>query len=159
MPRLGRARPHRPLIRGAVLPVGALVAGSASTSSVGTTTASVTSTDASGGTAPYTYQWQRSLTSGSGFSNVSSATSLTLNDTGLTDGTTYYYRLVFTDAALATATSNETTAKTYVAVTNANLYFSPYNWYSNGGGALAANNVKGSSTYALSNTPGAYLKF
>ena len=46
-----------------------------------------------------------------------------------------------------------------LAVTNSNVYFSPYNWGSDGGGALAANNIKGSSTYGQSNTPGAYAKF
>lgn len=46
-----------------------------------------------------------------------------------------------------------------VAVTNSTIFFSPFNWYSDGGGSMAANNVKGSSTYALSNNPGAYLKF
>lgn len=47
---------------------------------------------------------------------------------------------------------------TVVPVTDAKAYFSPGNWYSDGGGSYGTNNVKGSSTYALTNTPGAYLK-
>lgn len=46
-----------------------------------------------------------------------------------------------------------------IAVTNANLFFSPYNWFSDGGGAMASTNIKASSTYAQTNAPGAYLKF
>jgi lysophospholipase L1-like esterase len=46
-----------------------------------------------------------------------------------------------------------------VAVTNANLFFSPYNVYSDGGGAMGASNIKGSSTYALMVNTGAYFKF
>lgn len=44
-------------------------------------------------------------------------------------------------------------------VTDANIYFSPYNWKSDGGGSMQSNNVNASSTYALSNNTGAYLKF
>lgn len=44
-------------------------------------------------------------------------------------------------------------------VTNPQLFWSPYNWYSDGVGAMADTNVKAGSTYAQSNTPGAYLKF
>ena len=43
-------------------------------------------------------------------------------------------------------------------VTDPNLFFSPYNWFSDGAGALQSNNVNASSTFARSNTPGAYLK-
>jgi hypothetical protein len=46
-----------------------------------------------------------------------------------------------------------------VAVTDSHLFFSPSNWYSDGGGALQANNVKGSSTYAVTNNTGAFVKF
>lgn len=44
-------------------------------------------------------------------------------------------------------------------VTNTNIFFSPYNWFSDGAGSMQANNVKGSSTYAWSNNRGAYLRF
>lgn len=89
-----------------------LTSGDPSVTSYGLTIATVTSSAASGGTSPYTYQWQRSTTSGSGFSDVSGATSLTLNDTGLTRGTTYYYRLVSTDSAAASVTSSEVSLTT-----------------------------------------------
>jgi lysophospholipase L1-like esterase len=46
-----------------------------------------------------------------------------------------------------------------VNVTDANLFFSPYNWQSDGAGAMQPGNVKASSTFAQSNTPGAYMKF
>lgn len=38
-------------------------------------------------------------------------------------------------------------------------FFSPYNWYSDGAGALSSNNIKASSTFAWTNTAGAYCKF
>jgi lysophospholipase L1-like esterase len=93
----------------------ALAAGTASTVSVGNTVATVTVGNATGGTAPYTYQWYRSTTSGftpGGGNILSGATSQTLNDTGLTNGVTYYYKDVVTDSAStpATATSNQTSA-------------------------------------------------
>lgn len=46
-----------------------------------------------------------------------------------------------------------------LSVTDAQLFWSPYNWYSDGAGAMADTNVKASSTFAQSNNPGAYLKF
>jgi hypothetical protein len=92
---------------------GALTSGNASTTFVGNTTASVAVTAGTGGTSPYTYQWYRSATSGftpgSG-NSVSGATGLTLNDTGLTNGTTYYYVDKVTDNASSTANSNQTSA-------------------------------------------------
>jgi len=45
------------------------------------------------------------------------------------------------------------------AVTDTNLFFSPYNWKSDGAGAMQSNNVNASSTFALTNNTGAYLKF
>lgn len=67
------------------------------------------------------------------------------DDGGLTDATPLSYVV--------------TAAPITVAVTDSNVFFSPYNWYSNGGGSMQANNIKGSSTYALSNNTGAYIKF
>lgn len=46
-----------------------------------------------------------------------------------------------------------------LSVTDSQLFWSPYNWYSDGAGAMADTNVKASSTFAQSNNPGAYLKF
>lgn len=51
------------------------------------------------------------------------------------------------------------TALASFGVTNQNIYFSPGNWYSDGGGAMQANNVKAGSTFAWSNMRGSYLKF
>jgi lysophospholipase L1-like esterase len=47
---------------------------------------------------------------------------------------------------------------TTTPVTDGNIFFSPYNWFSDGAGSLGANNVNASSTLARTNTPGAYLK-
>lgn len=69
------------------------------------------STDAIGGTGPYTKRWQRSagagsyanLTDGSG---VSGATTLVLLDGSAAKGVVYHYHLVYTDAVSATVTGN-----------------------------------------------------
>jgi hypothetical protein len=90
-----------------------LAAGTASFVSSGPGGISVSATAATGGTAPYTYQWQRSTTSGSGFSNLSGATSLSLTDATASAGTLYYYRVVATDNVSATANSNEVAAQVY----------------------------------------------
>ncbi len=77
---------------------------------VGTTTAALHASDATGGTPPYSYQWYRDTTSGfmPGPGNIlSGKTSLSLSDTGLVPGTTYFYKIVYTDAASQTATSSQ----------------------------------------------------
>ncbi len=118
MPRLARARPHRPFIGKAVLAAPALTAGAASFVSSGPASIAVTAADATGGTAPYTYQWQRNSNGGS-YSNISNgggvsgATTLSLTDGSATAGTLYGYRLVYTDNVSATATSNAVTAQAY----------------------------------------------
>jgi len=86
----------------------ATTAGALSQVSVGSTTASLSSAAATGGTAPYTYQWYRSTTSGftPGVGNIiAGATALTLNDTGLIPGTKYYYEVVATDSGSVTGNS------------------------------------------------------
>lgn len=45
-----------------------------------------------------------------------------------------------------------------VPVTDANVYWSPFSWYSDGAGAMQANNVKAGSSYAQANLAGAYCK-
>ena len=45
-----------------------------------------------------------------------------------------------------------------IPVTDAALYFSPYNTYSDGSGPLLPGNVRGGSTYAMWVYPGSYLK-
>ncbi len=47
---------------------------------------------------------------------------------------------------------------TTIPVTDTNVYYSPYNWYSDGGGGLTSHNIKGSSTYVRTACMGAYLK-
>jgi hypothetical protein len=87
-----------------------LTPGTAEATASGNASAVVEASDATGGTEPYVYQWQRSLTAGSGFANVSTGygfDSLILVDAGLTNGVTYHYRLRYTDAAAAVVYSNE----------------------------------------------------
>lgn len=89
---------------------GALLNGLASLVSFSSTICTVKVTNAIGGTAPYAYQWYRSTTPGftpGGGNIVGGATNQTLNDTGLTDGTTYYYKNVVTDNIAATSISNQ----------------------------------------------------
>jgi lysophospholipase L1-like esterase len=92
-----------------------VVVSAAYRTAIGLTTASVTATAASGGTVPYTYQWQRA-TDSSGipgtFTNVAGATSITLNDTGLSNATKYWYRLIVTDNLSATFTTNAVSVTT-----------------------------------------------
>ncbi len=68
------------------------------------------STTASGGTTPYSYQWQLSTNSGSSFSNISGATSasyITPTLTSMYNG--YEYRVVVTDST-TTNPSNSVTS-------------------------------------------------
>jgi len=85
----------------------ALTAGLLSKVSIGSTTASVLSGAATGGTGPYTYQWYKSLTTGftPGAGNlIAGATSLALSDSGLLAGTTYFYKVVSIDTGAGNAT-------------------------------------------------------
>jgi hypothetical protein len=114
-----RAKPflkrRRPVPRGVAI---ALTAGTASFVSSGPTAINVTATDATGGSTPYTYQWQRNA-SGGGYSNISNgggvsgATTLSLTDGSASAGTLYGYKLVYTDNAAASVTSNAVTAQIY----------------------------------------------
>lgn len=93
-----------------------LTAGVITEVSVGSTTASLSATAATGGTGPYTYQWYRSTTTGftpGGGNIIAGADELTLDDTGLTPGTLYYYKVVATD----TGNSNDTVEYTQEPVT------------------------------------------
>ena len=92
-----------------------LTPGTVSATARGTTTASLSSTDASGGTPPYAYQWHRSTEND--FTPIpatalSGETSLTLDDTGLHRATTYHWKLVYTDDEDETATSTQATLTT-----------------------------------------------
>lgn len=87
--------------------------GNATAISTGSTTVTAAVSAATGGVSPYTYQWYRSTTSGftPGSGNlVSGATSQTLNDTGLTSGTTYYYVNIAKDSFGNASVSNQASA-------------------------------------------------
>lgn len=88
-----------------------LAAGALSKVLIGSSTASLSSAVATGGTGPYTYQWYRSTTSGftPGAGNlVSGATGLTLADSGINPGTVYYYVVQATDTGAGNVTANST---------------------------------------------------
>jgi hypothetical protein len=83
----------------------ALTAGTLSKVLIGQSTAVLSSTAASGGTGPYTQQWYFSTTTGftPGAGNIiNGATGLTLNQSGIVPGTTYYYVVVYTDVGAST---------------------------------------------------------
>lgn len=101
-----------PAVRRFYVVASALAAGVASFVSSGPAGISVSASDAAGGTAPYTYQWQRSVDGGT-FANLSGATARTLTDATAASGHLYGYQLAYTDAASATATSNAITAAVY----------------------------------------------
>lgn len=76
---------------------------------VGASTANLSSAAATGGTGPYTYQWYRSTTNGfspGAGSLIAGATGLSLADSGLIPGTTYYYVVVATDTGNSNTTAN-----------------------------------------------------
>lgn len=88
-----------------------VTAGEISQVSVAQRQAVLSCTDAVNGSTPYSYQWYRSTTTGftpGGGNILSGETSLSLTDTGLVPGTTYYYKLVVIDSA-ATPTSSTAT--------------------------------------------------
>lgn len=103
----------------------ATTAGALSQVSVGSTTASLSSAAASAGTAPYTYQWYRSTTSGftpGGGNIIDGATELTLDDTGLIPNTQYYYKVVATDAGSVTGESAQLAVATSAPVLSPNQF-------------------------------------
>jgi hypothetical protein len=107
-----------------------LTAGATSFVSSGPSGISISATDATNGTAPYTYQWQRNADSGSytnltNGSGVTGATTLTLLDGSAVSDVLYGYRCVYTDNSSATATSNIVTAVVYEggAIGSGVIYF------------------------------------
>lgn len=85
-------------------------AGALSQVSVASNSAKLLSAAASGGAAPYTYQWYRSTTTGfspDGGSIIDGATDLALTDTGLIPNTQYYYKVIATDANSVAGTSSQ----------------------------------------------------
>jgi hypothetical protein len=93
--------------------------------SVGSTVASLSSAVATGGTAPYTYQWYRSTTSGfspGAGSLIAGATALTLNDTGLIPNTAYFYKVRATDSGSVTGDSAQLAVSTAAPGLNINAF-------------------------------------
>ena len=88
-----------------------LTAGTATAGSATDTTAKATATEATGATGAVAHQWYRSTISGQPDSPVAGQTTLTLADSGLMPGTTYYYRLKYTDAS-GSAYSNQVAVAT-----------------------------------------------
>lgn len=99
---------------------GPLAANAVTTTTSGTGAVTVATTAASGGTKPYSYQFQRAPNaSGSPgtWANIGTAgTALTYADSTLTQGSTYWYRVTVTDSASTPATSTSA-AVSYLAPT------------------------------------------
>ena len=150
-----------------------LAAGLATAGSTTGTTASATATEATGATGTIAHQWYRSMVSGQAGSPVSGQTTLTLADTGLTPGTTYYYQLQYADntgsvysnqvtlttAAVplkaGTATAGTATATTATAAAaEATGGTAPYahQWYRSQAAGHAGSPVAGQTTLHLSDT-------
>lgn len=92
----------------------------------------------------------------SGTPSVSTDTAASISVvTGATTGT-----LTITDTSTGkTTTISVASGPVTIAVTDTNLYFSPFTWYSDGAGALGANNINASSTFAWCNVRGGYMRF
>lgn len=102
-------------------------AGTLSLIQVGATTNQLSSTNATGGTGPYTVQWYRSTTTGfspGGGNIITGATSLTFNDSGLIPNTPYYYKVIYTDTGFSndTVTSSQLTVTTTSPTQNINSF-------------------------------------
>jgi hypothetical protein len=83
-------------------------AGTVSPTVASPTSVLVTGTVATGGVAPYSYQFRRSADGATGWANVGTAQSdptVGVTDSGLTAGSTWYYDYVATDSASQTSTS------------------------------------------------------
>lgn len=90
-----------------------LAAGALTQVSVSQYSDQLSSAVATGGSTPYAYQWYKNVVgTGTLGAAISGATGLTLNDTNLIPGTVYFYHVIVTDAAAATATSAALTVTT-----------------------------------------------
>jgi len=101
-----------------------LTAGVITLISTGSNSAKLSTTQATGGTAPYTVQWYRD-TSGAGFTPgsgnlISGATSLVLDDVNLIPNVTYFYKVKYTDAVPNTINSTAVSTTTLPASQNVN---------------------------------------
>lgn len=148
--------------------IGSLSAGTPSVNAFTVSTITLVTTEASGGTGPYTHQWQIApdvAGSAGTFANVGSP-GLSLVATGLTAGTRYWFRQVATDSLSATATSSnisQTTAggsSVVVPITDPNWRADPGVWWSVGGsGTMPASNIRPTGTTSIvSANQGAKLK-
>lgn len=103
----------------------ATTAGVLSLVSVSSNSDSVLSAVATGGTAPYTYQWYRSTTSGfapGGGNIIAGATALSLLDSGLIPGTQYYYKVIATDVGAVAGTSAQLSVLTTTLTPSQNQF-------------------------------------
>ncbi len=100
-------------------------AGALSQVSVASTTASLLSAAATGGTGPYTYQWYRSTTTGfspDAGSLISGATALALDDSGLIPNTAYFYKVIAIDSLSSAGTSAQLAVATAAPSLNPNSF-------------------------------------
>jgi hypothetical protein len=74
-----------------------LVGGTITRTGRTTTSISLIATEPTGGEAPYTYQWQRRQFGEADWTDLIGQTSLSLVDTGLTEGTLYEYRVQYSE--------------------------------------------------------------
>ncbi len=112
---------------------GALTAGVISkVGNSGLTTITLSTTVATGGAPPYSYQWQRTSHGGSFPGTNICSNSTTCADSGLSTGTTYDYRVVVTDNAAATANTATFAAITLFPVSDSHISMTPGNWFVNG---------------------------
>ncbi len=93
-------------------------AGIAYATYVGAQTVQLSSTEATGGSGSFTFQWYRSTTSGSLGSAISGATAESYIDTGRTPGTGYFYTQAYTDTVSSTTVYSTQIAITTMAATN-----------------------------------------
>lgn len=100
----------------------ATTAGALSKVSVGARVASLSSAAATGGSSPYTYQWEKSSTVGGSYTPITGATSLTLSDSGLRPGTPVFYKVVATDSGSVSGTSAALEVITSIAPPSPNQF-------------------------------------
>lgn len=104
-----------------------ITAGSLSQVAVAATSVTVSTSAATGGIAPVTYQWYRSTTSGftpGSATSVSGATSTTLVDTSavLIPNTKYYYEVVAADSTASLASSSQIAITTTAPILQQNAF-------------------------------------
>jgi lysophospholipase L1-like esterase len=110
----------------------ALSAGTLSETTHTSDSATVSWTNASGGTSPITAQLERSPSDAGTWSNVTGATTSPVTDTGLSGSTSYDYRVAYTDATATTVYSNTVIiitsgASTTYTLQEADLWDNGYN--------------------------------